>query len=168
MGTYVSLVFIWAFTSFWYLCCSIISATTRVSLSFLQHHAYKLAQVVSDFFAEATSSMSHTVNFLQSNMKRDVYVLTDLYAKSCCQVARSCFKGILRAHRHSLFSITIQMLAQPNLLKFLFAETARCERGVIAPSYTRCGDHRLSRGTFSLYRCQVEVEFLYVASLCPL
>ena len=134
-----------------------------MSLSFLQHHAYKLAQVVSDFFAEATSSMSHTVNLPQCNMKRDVYVLTDLCAKSCSQVARSCFKGILRAHRHSLFSFTIQMLAQPDLLKYWFAETARYERGVIAPSYTRCGDHRLSRGTYSLYLCQVPVSCVFVS-----
>ena len=46
-------------------------------------------------------------------------------AKSCCQVSRSCFKGILRAHRHSLFSFTIQMLVQSDLLKYWFAETAR-------------------------------------------
>ena len=50
-------------------------------------------------------------------------------AKSCCQVARSCFKGILRGHRHSLFSFTIQMLAQSVLLKYWFAETARYQNG---------------------------------------
>ena len=50
-------------------------------------------------------------------------------AKSCCQVARSCFKGILRAHRHSLFSFTIQMLVQSVLLKYWFAETARYQNG---------------------------------------
>ena len=50
-------------------------------------------------------------------------------AKSCCQVSRSCFKGILRAHRHSLFSFTIQMLVQSDLLKYWFAETARYQNG---------------------------------------
>ena len=50
-------------------------------------------------------------------------------AKSCCQVARSCFKGILRVHRHSLFSFTIQMLVQSVLLKYWFAETARYQNG---------------------------------------
>ena len=50
-------------------------------------------------------------------------------AKSCCQVARSCFKGILRAHRHSLFSFTFQMLAQSDFLKYWFAETARYQNG---------------------------------------
>ena len=53
----------------------------------------------------------------------------DRSAKSCCQVARSCFKGILRAHRHSLFSFTIQMLVQSDLLKYWFAETARYQNG---------------------------------------
>ena len=44
-------------------------------------------------------------------------------------------------------SFTNQMLAQLDSLRYWFAETARCESGVIAPSHTRGGDHRLSPGT---------------------
>ena len=75
---------------------------------------------------------------------------------SCCQVARSCFKGVLRAHRHFLFSFTIQMLVQSDLLKYWFAETARYQNGqgstASSPSSTsstltersNCGDVFLS------------------------
>ena len=74
---------------------------------------------------------------LQSNMKFDVYVHKGLYAQSIYQVARSCFKEILRARHHYLCSFTNQMLAQLDLLRYLLAETARCESGVIAPSHTQ-------------------------------
>ena len=40
-----------------------------------------------------------------------------------------------------------QMLAQLDLLRYWFAETARCESGVVAPFYTRCSDYCLSPGT---------------------
>ena len=68
-----------------------------------------------------------TLTFLQTNMKCDVFVHIELYAKSFCQVARSFFKGILKAHRHSLCCCTNQMLAQLDLLRYWFAETARCQ-----------------------------------------
>ena len=58
------------------------------------------------------------------------------------------------------YSFTNHVLAQHHSLRYWFAETARCESGVIAPSCTRCGDHRLSPGTCSFHRCQVEWDFI--------
>ena len=69
-------------------------------------------------------ALDFTTFTLQSNMKGDVYVLKELYAMSFCQVARSCFKGILRAHRHCQCSFTNQMLAEVDLLRYWFAEAA--------------------------------------------
>ena len=66
-------------------------------------------------------------------------------------------------------SLSNHMLVQLVLSTCLFAETARWEGGDLAPSFSRCSDHRLRPRSHSFFRCHVQRFFAQCqSSSCPL